>query len=753
MPFRPSAIAVGLVCVACSGDGASPEPRIPASLGVVSTPAASTTVGTLAGTLSVSVLDRDDRPLPGIVTTFSVTAGGGRVTPTTDTTNAAGIASTLVTLGTTPGLNQISAVVTGLSPARIDLSAVAGAARTLTLSARLLRFPHDDTSSTVAATMRDSVANVTSGTITWVSRDPTLVSVTSIVNNVGIIDVLRRPGETYVVATSESAADSVRVAVQDAASSPCQFVALPRSLAIGEAIAMDGSHECIRATEPGAEYAIVAHYNTAAVFVTSRATLTGFGIALPADQTAADGPVPAIRASDEQNDFEASLRAREAQLLPARIPAARRWEMARRRLSAVAAVGGISGTARIGDVLQLNVNARDFCDNPTFIGARVVAITQGTVVLADTANPAGGFTPEEYAGFGIAMDTLVRPVDEAAFGTPSDIDANGSVAVLFTKAVNQLTPRGSPGTIVGFYYSRDLLPRASGADACAGSNVAEMFYVIVPDPDARYSDTRTKADVARTTLGTIAHEYQHLINASRRMYITMATQVNEEVWLNEGLSHIAEELVFYRASGRAPRANIDGSQLALGTTLRDLFDRYLLPNVRRYRLYVMAPEATSPFAGDAQLATRGASWSFLRYLADRRGASDGDFWYQLVNSNLVGAPNIDAALAGSSLTARSALADWSVSVLTDDGPVTTSPAFQQPSWNLASVIPSIGESPTFPLATRVLGEGQSTSVILQAGGNAFLRFSVPNQREALLQASAPGNVLPAGLRLTIVRTR
>ena len=750
MSGRAFALLAAGALVSCSGDGSSPAPRVPASIAVLEAPSSNSIVGSLAGTLRVRVADRDDRSLSGVVATFSVTAGGSRVTPTTDTTDDSGDASTDVTLGSTPGLTQISVTVPGLPPVRVALTAVAGPTRTLGLNARVLRVRPVDTVVTVGATIRDSAGNITSTPIIWTARDPTLVSAVSIVNNVGVITALRRPGETFVVATSGDAIDSVRLAVHDGASSPCDFVAPARTLALGEGLTVDSLLTCVRATAPGAEYTLVTHYNTAAVFVASRVTLAGFGIAPPSD-AAGGTPARALAALRTHDDFELALRLRELAQLPARVPPARAWRAGRQAM--VRAATGLSAPARVGDVTSVNVNARDFCDDPDFIGARVVAVTDGTIILADTANPAGGFTAEEYHAFGVAMDTLVRPVDEAAFGAPSDIDENGRVVILFTKAVNALTPRGASGVVQGFFYARDLLPRASGGDACPGSNVAEMFYLLAPDPDAVVSDARAKSDVRRSTLGTIAHEYQHLINASRRMYVTMATQVNEEVWLNEGLSHIAEELVFYRATGRSPRQNIDGSQLALGTLTRELFDQFLLANFRRYRLYVMTPEVTSPFAGDAQLTTRGAVWSYLRYLADRNAREDGDFWYRLVNSDRIGAPNLDAAVSGSGLTATSALADWSIAVMTDDAPFSTIPAYQQPSWNFPSVIPAMGESPTYPLTTRVLGEGQPMLVILQAGGNAYIRFAVPENGEALLQAAGPGTVLPAGMRLTIVRTR
>ncbi len=81
----------------------------------------------------------------------------------------------------------------------------------------------------------------------------------------------------------------------------------------------------------------------------------------------------------------------------------------------------------------------------------------------------------------MTFDTLVDPVDRAAFGTPSDIDNNGHVILFFTRAVNELTPPGALGVTLGFFFPRDLYPKTAAPGPCAGSNVAEMFYLLVPD--------------------------------------------------------------------------------------------------------------------------------------------------------------------------------------------------------------------------------------------------------------------------------
>src|SRR5690606_7400053 len=153
----------------------------------------------------------------------------------------------------------------------------------------------------------------------------------------------------------------------------------------------------------------------------------------------------------------------------------------------------------------------DGCTQPDYRTGRVVAVTERAVVVADTANPAGGFSEEEYRDFGLAFDGLVYPLAVETFGEPSDLDGNGRAIIFFTRAVNELTSPGSGSYIGGFFYDRDLFPR-TGAGACAGSNAAEMFYMMVPDPVRGTTENSfTKESVQRHTVAVIAHEFQHLI--------------------------------------------------------------------------------------------------------------------------------------------------------------------------------------------------------------------------------------------------
>jgi hypothetical protein len=283
-----------------------------------------------------------------------------------------------------------------------------------------------------------------------------------------------------------------------------------------------------------------------------------------------------------------------------------------------------SAPLSLGDVVTVNVNGQDACTNPIYHGARVVAIGTYALILNDTLNPSG-FTTADFQRVAARFDTLVYPLDVDNFGAPTDIDKNGHIAILFTRAVNELTPARSTQYTGGFAFSRDLFPKVgtARASACAASNQGEYFYLLTPDPAGTINgNVRTTGFVDSVSTAVLAHEFQHLINASRRLYINSAGAF-EEKWLDEGLAHIAEELLFYRSSGLTPRLNIDINRVRATSTAKNAYNLAMASNGGRYRTYLQAPATSSPYAADDSLTTRGAVWSLLRYSVDRLNATDG----------------------------------------------------------------------------------------------------------------------------------
>jgi hypothetical protein len=759
MRFGMRAIAragVLVACSACREPVATPVPKAPASLVTVASPSPNATVGAIAGIAGVKVLDADGNVLRGAVVTFRISRGSGWLSASSGVSDTLGVAAVTYRAGTLVTTNELSAFVAGLAPTTFTIVTTAGATKTIGFGQRSLKYTPTIDSLFTTAVSRDTFLNANAAPVSWTARNASLISVTP--SGAGAaVRALTRPGSTWLVATSGAAADSIFVLVQDSTSTPCTFLATPSAAAfpVGATASFDAGTVCVSPTEAGAEYAVVAHFNTAAYPVSQTFEVTGDGIAppvaaFPVAPPPASEPSTSMFRSDVR--FEQRMRSRESHEIGPRLAGARA-AMAASKQGAMRA--NAVATPKVGDSFSFNVNAVDFCEAPDLRSGRIAAVSKTAIIVTDLGNPAGGFTDADYKEFAAQMDTLVLPVDTAAFGSATDVDRNGRVTMFFTRAVNELTPAGSPsGVVLGFYYLRDLLPRTSGFGDCPGSNVSELLYLLVPDSLAVINgNVRTKAYVSSSVVGTIAHEFQHLINASRRMYVNDAIRVDEDVWLSEGLSHIAEELVFFRASGLSARSNLTAAQFPPGSAARTAFDNYAASNLGRYRQFLMAPESNSPLANDDFLSTRGASWAFLRYLADRARPTDGDFWRRLVNSRWSGAANADSVLAGSGVTLLGALRDWSTAVLMDDIAPASNASLQQGTWEFQSVFPGAYGTP-FGITARVLLNGVTSVVANIGGGTSYLRFGVGQNREALIRVTAQnGGPLPAGMRLTLVRLK
>ena len=120
------------------------------------------------------------------------------------------------------------------------------------------------------------------------------------------------------------------------------------------------------------------------------------------------------------------------------------------------------------------------------------------------------------------------------------------------------------------------------------------------------------------------------------MYVNTAATEFEETWLNEGLSHTAQELLFFRESGYAPRARLTAQSISDTWAHWSAWASNDASNFVNYYLYLSDPANHSPIdAGDA-LETRGATWAFLRYAADLSYTNDCCVWQRFGNSTTTG---------------------------------------------------------------------------------------------------------------------
>jgi hypothetical protein len=232
------------------------------------------------------------------------------------------------------------------------------------------------------------------------------------------------------------------------------------------------------------------------------------------------------------------------------------------------------------------------------------------------------------------------------------------------------------------------------------------------------------------------------------MYVNFASSA-EEVWLNEGLSHIAEELLYYRVSGNAVRSNIDLPLIQSTQAQLDAANEYQLDNFLRLKTYFAAPETNSPFSQTDGLEMRGSIWQLLRYSADRRGGTEQTAWFALANSTTAGQTNFNAVFGDIITNSR----DWAVAQFTDDAGLGVTPNYTHPSWNYRSLMPALN-GPTFasPLLTHAL-TAAPVNVTLAGGGAAYVRFKVAANASATIGATSSSAPVPSTVDLILVRTQ
>jgi hypothetical protein len=299
----------------------------------------------------------------------------------------------------------------------------------------------------------------------------------------------------------------------------------------------------------------------------------------------------------------------------------------------------------------------------------------------------------------------------AAFGLPSDVDGDGRVHVVLTPVVNGLTRRDQcsiSGFVAGFVSAHDLFP---GTPSAAG---AEAFYAYVPDADGRWGCVHSTASWARTLPLTFVHELQHLINYHEKVFRRGGRE--EAVWLNEALSHFAEELASERQEARYPWPSGRASPDQL---FPDTAGWFILNNMINSFTVLRQPwrHSLTAWAGGGTLEERGAGWLFVRWLRDRYGEAAPR---RLVQSPWRGTENV--AMATGQPFDRLA-AEFSLVPVVDslpERPRQTAPdALRMTTRTLRALFARLGvilNLPSFPVTPSLPLPGQPVRGPLRAGG-------------------------------------
>lgn len=256
----------------------------------------------------------------------------------------------------------------------------------------------------------------------------------------------------------------------------------------------------------------------------------------------------------------------------------------------------------LGDTTTFEVyNGARYVD----IDAEAIAVTDELVVWEDTTtdNEFGSVDEDLMAEVIDQLEQIVLPRERELFGDESDVDGDGKLWVLMSYTVNQYGAAAyvtwcDIGVTEGCYgYGHDH----------------EIVYLGYNDPD----DSHASADGITET---VAHELAHLIYAYHKVLLNGATGLDENIYVTEGTSALAQDLTgFNNGNQYVWAAAIDMSETygsddysIQAVSLNDLF--------RGSTYYDQARDG----------ALRGGGYLFLRYLFEQAGGLSvyGDGSYQ-----------------------------------------------------------------------------------------------------------------------------
>jgi len=481
----------------------------------------------------------------------------------------------------------------------------------------------------------------------------------------------------------------------------------------------------------GAEYLAVAQFATDTADVSASYLLTGTSPAASASVTgfaaAAEPQNLALRFHDAIRRMdEAAALASLAPSPPGPLPAPR-----------AVASPPVLGSQRVFKVCG-NIN----CSSLVAVSATARYVGSHDAIFVDDTAPAGGLSPTDLQQLGQQFDTDLYPVDHNAFGAESDIDGNGVVLILLTRKVNALVSSTQCNTtnsfVTGFFLGADIAPATR-----AQYNDGEIFYGLVPDPTGSVSCAHSVAEVRRLIPVTFIHEFQHMISFNQHVLVRNGT--TEVLWLNEALSHFAEEL----GGWHYDTLGVDSTKSS-----------FLIGNVYNAGLYLEnpAPEAMVSVVPPGSLESRGAEWLFVRYLVDQFGPATIQ---KLDQTSLLGRANVVNATGTPFATL---LGRWALASYVSDLPsFTPDPVLTYHTWKFRTTFASLHQQDpnnfprVFPLIPATAGSAFALTGTVSSGSAAYVDIAVPAGSAAfsVTFTGAGGKAFPKGgnPQLAVVRIR
>lgn len=277
----------------------------------------------------------------------------------------------------------------------------------------------------------------------------------------------------------------------------------------------------------------------------------------------------------------------------------------------------IDASVSVGDTESLRVlNSLTSMSSYVTVSAEVKCITENVIMYLDTEFSSGNPSDLTDSDIQVLCNNFSDQIatERSWFGDESDVNSDGKVAALMTPQVNRLGSMGG-GIITGFFLAADLYSRSSSNGV---SNEREIIYTLVPDSNGAYGMVIPKTfAIDNLMTAVLPHEFQHAVSYNQHVFNGGGTP--EADWVNEGMSHLTEDLVGY---GQENPSRIS----------------VFFNNTTSYQL---------AGSGSPDLGERGAAYLFLRFLYEQHPEPQ-DFLWALYHSNAVGVANLETAFGGTS---------------------------------------------------------------------------------------------------------
>ena len=324
--------------------------------------------------LAVRVTDAQGHNVSGAEVVWSTSHGS--LSAATSVTNVDGLASVEWTLGPLAGIQTATGTVSGISPATFIQRAVAGPVFQIILTRDTVELLGFGDAFRMNARPADRFGNTVPGGSTIEAADTSIVTVA----NFGSGAFLTARTSNAMTTIRATAGSIVKLGTVIILPPPCQAGSSPINLAVGEIATLSGvaaSEFCVQGTPGGAEFTAIPFYSGQAAGSLLRLSISTGSTTIDASPTrilATRLQSLRIAAPRLQRDetFEKDLRESSRRELTSRIPLARQIQ----RQS-----GGRFSLAvqapQVGDLMQLNTNSSNPCENPRIRTGRVVRILVG----------------------------------------------------------------------------------------------------------------------------------------------------------------------------------------------------------------------------------------------------------------------------------------------------------------------------------------------------------------------------------------